>query len=82
MAINRHLNKKNIVFVSASSLKKVVNDDSQWDILAVILGDWSDTILAIHNIKLLLDKLKNQFDKQEAIVESDILFSFYISIQI
>ena len=82
MAINRHLNKKNIVFVSTSSLKKVVNDDSQWDILAFILGDWSDTTLAIHNIKLLLDKLKNQLVKQEASVESEILFSFYKSIQI
>mgnify|MGYP007000319901 len=82
MTINRHLNKKNVVFVSTSSLKKVVNDDSQWDILALILGDWSDTILAIHNIKLLLDELKNQLVKQEASVESEILFSFYKSIQI
>ena len=82
MAINHHLNKKNIVFVSTSSLKRVVNDDSQWDILAFILGDWSDTILAIHNIKLLLDKLKNQLVKQEQSVESEILFSFYKSIQI
>ena len=46
------------------------------------MGDWSDTILAIHNIKLLLDKLKNHLVKQEASVESEILFSFYKSIQI
>ena len=82
MAINHHLNKKNIVFLSTSSLKKVVDDDSQWDILAFIMGDWSDTTLAIQNIKLLLDRLKNQLVKQEASVESEILFSFYKSVQI
>ena len=82
MSINRYLNKKNIVFVSTSYLKKVVNDDSQWNILNYIFSDWSDTKFAIHNIKLLLDKLKNQLVKQEASVESEILFSFYKSIQI
>ena len=82
MAINHHLNKKNIVFLTTSSLKKVVDDDSQWDILAFIMGDWSDTTLAIQNIKLLLDRLKNQLVKQEASVESEILFSFYKSVQI
>jgi len=82
MSINRYLNKKNIVFVSTSSLKKVVNDDTQWNILTYIFSDWSDTKFAIHNIKLLIDKLKNQLVKQEASVESEILFSFYKSIQI
>jgi len=79
--INRNLNKKNIVFVSTSYLKEVFDDDSQWDILSFILGDWSDTTLAICYIKLFLDKLKNQLVDQEASVESEILFSFYKSIQ-
>ena len=82
MKINQYLNKKNIVFVSTSFLKKVVNDDSQWNILSCFLGDWSDAFLVIHNIKLLLDKLKNQLIKHEASVESEILFTFYKSVQI
>ena len=52
------------------------------NILYYLLGDWSDAILAIHNIKFLLDKLKNQLIKHEASVESEILFTFYKSVQI
>ena len=82
MEMNRYLNKKNIVFVSASALQKSFKGSNQWDILSFILGDWTDTISAIHNIKCLLDGLKDKLVKEDASVESEVLFSFYKSIQI
>lgn len=80
--INQYLGKEKILFVSASTLRKHFNQHKQWDVLSLLLGDWSETDMCLHSIKTLFDALKNQLISEKASVESEILFSFYKSLQV
>lgn len=80
--INQYLAKERILFVSVSNLRKHFSEHHQWDIFSLLLGDWSQSDMCLHSIKSLLDVLKNQLVNEQASVESEILFSFYKSLQV
>ncbi|MBL6657852.1 MAG: PD-(D/E)XK nuclease family protein [Flavobacteriales bacterium] len=80
--INQYLSKEKILFVSASTLRKRFKQHSQWGVLSLLLGDWSETDMCLHSVKTLLDTLKNQLISEKASVESEVLFSFFKSLQV
>ncbi|MGC6470058.1 MAG: PD-(D/E)XK nuclease family protein [Flavobacteriales bacterium] len=76
----RFLNKEKVIFVSSSQLKNTFS--TEWDILHSFFSDWSDSSQVIHSIKSIIELLKDNLVQQKASVESEIIFSFYKSIQI
>ena len=80
--IHSFLRHKKVMFVSANTIKTYLDSPQEWNILGAMLGDWSEPKMAIHSIKKILDDLKHILVKEQASVESEILFAFYKSIQV
>lgn len=79
--IQHFLSHQKIMFATSQSLKKSLDDTSQWEVLGNVLGDWTDVTSCVHALKKLLDALKDQLVHEQASVESEIVFAFYKSIQ-